>query len=945
MNPTNNRIPGLVSPVKNETASYDLSKLARLFTCPLCHGYLVDAVAINECHHRFCKSCIYSYFFKDVFNRRKEQAEQHHLKHPPNSSNPPNNKNIIKTTLQHRLERANSSSSLNSTTSTVKSSVSTFSPPPSFASSTTSSINQQVSSKLADDRLNNAINGLSNFPAPTSELETEPNVFSHITSENSIPSSTQNSTIFHNNNIPNSTITQTSTSSKLTSHQPQKSDIPQSVPKSDLPPFSPSYQPPSNASSTNPPSNHTSQQVTTCPICPEGSPELPKPWISLIPDQRWQNLVYVFFPEAFKQEQENRMKFWKSRGFNYQQKSQLNLSASLSETKDKLKKSLSLDKNELNFEFIRHEEILKQFPPVPIVKEITIERDSKIKKNEGKSENKTEISELIRKMSSDSSSTDDCLVFYNYSSKKSAVKKEISMITTQDLVEWTWIQCENVSCLKWRRVPPDSFDEKKPWYCRMNVVEEFSTCLAVEEDYRLYNRAIEKNEDQIGYIYSELPEGSVVWAKVGLAAPKWPGVICRHPVDQNFIEYDDDGDIFAYHIEFLGKPHTTGFSLAQDTEIYSRQSGDKARKQKQSKKSRMKNMLIALDEADAFIRIKNCGRILEQCLFFTNPEGRDGRRNINEAEQNAMEEKEKKRETKIELKDEKMVKRDKTSKKVSGGKGADKFKYLSKKLIVKKESKKEAEQVETKVVSKVMSKNMTKTPSIKQIITSKKTPKTTPKTTPKPTPKTTPKTTPKPTPKSSRSPSPKSSRSPSPKPSHPNSPKLAKKTRKLIKTSNFTSESTNSNTSSEETMIPKIFSMKTKKDKSIRNKSVNNEQTKQSNKPPPNINFMPAPPPVFRKKKPNPANKKKKKDKVIENQKSWSSGSTGSNSQPSTPVYDFDLPVGAVIEEVVDDTYANFAVDEWGFPINTGGEDGKTSQNSRKRKLIQSPLTFANYKK
>ena len=60
----------------------------------------------------------------------------------------------------------------------------------------------------------------------------------------------------------------------------------------------------------------------------------------------------------------------------------------------------------------------------------------------------------------------------------------------------------------------------------------------------------------------------VVWAKVGLAAPKWPGVICRHPADQNFIEYDDDGDIFAYHIEFLGKPHTTGFSLAQDTEIY-----------------------------------------------------------------------------------------------------------------------------------------------------------------------------------------------------------------------------------------------------------------------------------------------------------------------------------------------------------------------------------------
>lgn len=846
-----------------------------------------------------------------MFNRQKEQAGQHHLRNPPNSGNPQNNKNIIKNKLQYRPERANSSSSLNSTTSTVKSSISTFSPPPSFASSTTSSINQQVSSKLADYRRNNEIHNLNSSPAPTSELETKTDVYSRMKTENSILStnSTQNSTIFQN--TANSAFTQLSTSS--TPHQPkQKSDIPQSIPKSDLPPFSPSYQPPSNASSTNPPSNNTSQQVTTCPICPEGSPELTKPWTSLIPDQRWQNLVYVFFPDAFKQEQENRMRFWKSRGFNYQQKSKLNLSASLSETKDKLKKSLSLDKNELNFEFVRHEEILKQFPPVPIVKEITIERDSKTKKNEGKFESKTENNGLVRKMSTDSSSTDDCLVFYNYSSKKSAVKKEISMITTQDLVEWTWIQCENVSCLKWRRVPPDSFEEKKPWYCRMNVVEEFSTCLAVEEDYRLYNRAIEKNEDQIGYIYSELPEGSVVWAKVGLAAPKWPGVICRHPVDQNFIEYDDDGDIFAYHIEFLGKPHTTGFSLAQDTEIYSRQSGEKARKQKQSKKSRMKNMLIALDEADAFVRIKNCGRILQQCLFYTNPEGRDGRRNINEAEQNAMEEKEKKKEKKIELKDEKTMKKDRIGKKGSGGKGTDKFKYLSKKLIVKTDGKKEAVSGQTTVVSQVMSKNMKTTPSINQIMTSKNnqkpSPKTSPKTTlktiPKTTPKTTPKTSPKPTPKSSCNSSPKLSRNPSPKPSRPNSPKPAKKPRKLIKTSNFSSESTNINThSSEENTIPKIFSMKTTQNKSLNSKSIINKQIKRSHKPSPNIEFMPAPPPVFRKKKSNPGNKKKKVDKVIENPKSWSSGSAGSNSQSNTPVYDFDLPIGAVIEEVVDDTY------------------------------------------
>ena len=51
----------------------------------------------------------------------------------------------------------------------------------------------------------------------------------------------------------------------------------------------------------------------------------------------------------------------------------------------------------------------------------------------------------------------------------------------------------------------------------------------------------------------------------------------------------------------------------------------------------MKNLLIALDEADAFCRVKNCQRVLDQCLFYTNPSGLDGRTNVNEKEQNEME--------------------------------------------------------------------------------------------------------------------------------------------------------------------------------------------------------------------------------------------------------------------------------------------------------------------
>lgn len=35
-----------------------LSDLNEFISCPLCHGYLIDATTVNECLHTFCKSCI-----------------------------------------------------------------------------------------------------------------------------------------------------------------------------------------------------------------------------------------------------------------------------------------------------------------------------------------------------------------------------------------------------------------------------------------------------------------------------------------------------------------------------------------------------------------------------------------------------------------------------------------------------------------------------------------------------------------------------------------------------------------------------------------------------------------------------------------------------------------------------------------------------------------------
>merc|ERR1712131_543729 len=115
------------SPVKCELATDNLRKVARLFTCPLCGGYLVDAVAITECHHRFCKSCIYSYFFPDVFSQRQKASQLDYEAY-------------LKRQQQDKAKPAQS------ITTTVKSSAA--SPPPS-ASSSSNNQNHRLSSSLA----------------------------------------------------------------------------------------------------------------------------------------------------------------------------------------------------------------------------------------------------------------------------------------------------------------------------------------------------------------------------------------------------------------------------------------------------------------------------------------------------------------------------------------------------------------------------------------------------------------------------------------------------------------------------------------------------------------------------------------------------------------------------------------------------------------------------
>uniref|UniRef100_A0A6G1SNH2 Polycomb group RING finger protein 3 n=1 Tax=Aceria tosichella TaxID=561515 RepID=A0A6G1SNH2_9ACAR len=47
------------------SSNIKLSELNEFISCPVCHGYLIDATTVNECLHTFCKSCIVKHIQND----------------------------------------------------------------------------------------------------------------------------------------------------------------------------------------------------------------------------------------------------------------------------------------------------------------------------------------------------------------------------------------------------------------------------------------------------------------------------------------------------------------------------------------------------------------------------------------------------------------------------------------------------------------------------------------------------------------------------------------------------------------------------------------------------------------------------------------------------------------------------------------------------------------
>ncbi|KAI4532087.1 hypothetical protein MG293_017352 [Ovis ammon polii] len=118
-----------------------------------------------------------------------------------------------------------------------------------------------------------------------------------------------------------------------------------------------------------------------------------------------------------------------------------------------------------------------------------------------------------------------------------------------------WVQCENESCLKWRRLSNEDkakVNHSEPWYCFMNTDSKYNKCSVSEEDF-----PEESQLYQSGYkiVYSQLPLGSLVLVKLQ-NWPSWPGILCPDPFKGKYVTYDLDGDVEQYHVEFLGDPHS-----------------------------------------------------------------------------------------------------------------------------------------------------------------------------------------------------------------------------------------------------------------------------------------------------------------------------------------------------------------------------------------------------
>ncbi|ESP01918.1 hypothetical protein LOTGIDRAFT_238097 [Lottia gigantea] len=168
-----------------------------------------------------------------------------------------------------------------------------------------------------------------------------------------------------------------------------------------------------------------------------------------------------------------------------------------------------------------------------------------------------------------------CIRFYTehatyrqYMAKKRKRKTSELDELKREIESTAWIQCDNLDCRKWRRVPTSEVDQlaDKDWFCTLNKDPKFNNCEVPEEDTEKYDQlAINCG---LNYVKSEFWEGCLVWAKMpGYCS--WPAVVTRSLETDDICERDADDNPVLYHVEYLGKTHSRGWIKKSALKMFS----------------------------------------------------------------------------------------------------------------------------------------------------------------------------------------------------------------------------------------------------------------------------------------------------------------------------------------------------------------------------------------
>lgn len=210
-----------------------------------------------------------------------------------------------------------------------------------------------------------------------------------------------------------------------------------------------------------------------------------------------------------------------------------------------------------------------------------------------------------------------------YGLLKSSRKSSRLSIASEEEAVCIWVQCENEHCHKWRQISAEEAKglEDSSWYCWLNRDTRYNTCSAVEQKA--------KKPKHMKFIYSLLPEGEVVMAKMS-GYPPWPGLLTRDPTCGEYYDapLDKENEITHYHVEFFGRPRSRAWLVPRLVHPF--QSMDEIEREAPKFKKIQGRQLIelkksydfALKEAHSSLKKTNDERLASCHFKCKNEEGR-----------------------------------------------------------------------------------------------------------------------------------------------------------------------------------------------------------------------------------------------------------------------------------------------------------------------------------